>query len=74
VAEKKHEGLSLIQEAIIEKVESSNGVSNAEIAGDLGLQSDYEDRHKNWLSWYFLRLLVSEGKIEKREKLYFGRK
>lgn len=49
---KSQQGLKLIEEAVLQFIaEHPNGVSNATIADELGLQSDIAGKHKNYLSW-----------------------
>ncbi|MGI9558781.1 MAG: hypothetical protein ACR2NQ_03800 [Thermodesulfobacteriota bacterium] len=73
--EKAQKGLALIKEAIVEKIsQHPEGIKNADIARYLDIQSDHEGGHRNWLSWFLLGVLVEEGKVEKKDNLYFGRK
>lgn len=60
-------GLSLLKQAIIAYIAAhSEGVTNAQVAIDLQLESDFEGNQKNYLSWSILGLLVNEKKIQYR--------
>jgi hypothetical protein len=56
---------------------SERALSNAEIVQRLALESDYEGKNKNYLSWSILGLLLAEKKIRYRgsrqQKRYFTR-
>ena len=73
--QKAQEGLALLKEAILGLVaEHKDGVSNSDIARELGLESDFEGNQKNYLSWSVLGLLVNSKRIrtEKRgERRYY---
>ena len=43
------------------------GAINNEIAGDLGLESDFEGRQKNYLSYSILGGLLAEGRVVREE-------
>lgn len=59
-------GLELIESAILEYIKSSEGgASNAQIADELGLQSDIDGDHRNYLSWSILGNLISKKKVVK---------
>lgn len=59
-------GLELIESAILEYIKSSEGgVSNVQIAEELGLQSDIDGDHRNRLSWSILGNLINKKKIVK---------
>lgn len=67
--EKSKKAVALLKEAILEIIESANdGIGNSDIARVLELESDFEGKQKNYLSWSVFGLLVNEGKIryEKR--------
>jgi hypothetical protein len=51
---------------LAEITSSEHGLTNAEIVKSLGLQSDYEGRNRNYLTWSILGLLLSEGKVRYR--------
>ena len=74
--ENAQQGLTLIKDAIVDYIrEHPNGVTNAAIARDLRIESDYEGGHHSYLSWSVLGLLLREGRIhyegKGRSKLYF---
>lgn len=59
-------GLELIENAILDYISSfEDGVSNAQIVDALGLHSDIEGNHKNYLSWSILGNLINKGKVIK---------
>lgn len=61
-------GLSLLKNAVYELVKAnSDGVSNADVAGILGLRSDYNGKQKDYLSYSVLGLLMREGRIKRIE-------
>jgi uncharacterized protein len=69
-------GLALLKNAIVEFVrEHPNGVTNAEIATGLGIESDYEGEHPSYLSWSIIGLLLAERRLryerQGRSKVYF---
>jgi len=53
----------------------SEGATNAEIAEDLQLRSDFEGNSKDYLSYSLLGLLISESKVRHEKigsrRLYF---
>ena len=62
--ERAQAGLELLKAAVLELAQANaNGVTNAETAKSLGLQSDYAGGSKDYLSWSVLGLLMKEGKI-----------
>ena len=62
--EKAQKGLKEIKEAILSELENNyDGLKNKEIVKRLGLHSDYENKHKNFLSYSILGILLSEKKI-----------
>jgi hypothetical protein len=70
-------GLRLIKEGLLEYVSMhAEGVAHSKIVSDLGLESNYEGRQKNYLSFSVLGLLVNEGHVryEKRgrNKVYIA--
>jgi hypothetical protein len=75
--EKAQQGLQLMQEAILETVTHNNqqGIRNSDIARALGLESDFEGKQHNYLSWSAIGLLVNQGRLRYecrgRNKLYF---
>ena len=67
--DKTAEGLNALKEAILEYLAAHpEGVGNSEIARKLGLESDFQGKQKNYLSWSVIGLLVNEGRVvfEKR--------
>jgi hypothetical protein len=69
-------GLKQLKQAIVEYIATHpDGVTNAQVATDLQLESDFEGKHQNYLSWSILGLLVNEGliryKLNGRSKIYF---
>jgi hypothetical protein len=69
--EKAEAGLQLMQEAITGLLSNHpEGLTNAQIARELGLQSDYEGHHQGYLSWSVIGLLLNSRKVEKRGSRY----
>jgi hypothetical protein len=69
-------GLVQIKEAILDYLtEHPNGVRHSQIVTDLGLESDFEGKQRNYLSWSVVGLLVGERQVryERRGKvkIYF---
>ena len=63
--EKANEGLALLKEAVIDYLaKHPEGVGNSDLARDLGLESDFQGRQKNYLSWSVIGLLVNEGRVQ----------
>jgi hypothetical protein len=59
-------GLELIENAILDFIKSSeDGMSNIQIAEELGLQSDIDGNHRNYLSWSILGNLINKEKVVK---------
>jgi hypothetical protein len=59
-------GLMEIENAIIQYMrENPQGVSNADIAHSLGLESDINGAQRNYLSWSILGNLVNRQIIKK---------
>lgn len=74
VAEKASIGLSLLKEAIVELAKSNvDGVTNADCAKALGLQSNYRGGAKDYLSFSILGLLLDEGRLKRDDKIAKGR-
>ena len=68
--------LQLLKQAVLDYLQSQpDGVTNADVARSLKLESDFQGQQKNYLSWSVLGLLVNEGKVrfEKvgRSRIYF---
>jgi hypothetical protein len=67
-------GLEHLKEAILGYLRlNPQGVGNSQIARDLGLESDFQGKQKQYLSWSVIGLLVNEGKVvfEKRGRRAF---
>lgn len=63
--EKSNEGLALLKEALIDYLaKHPEGVGNSDLARDLGLESDFQGKQKNYLSWSVIGLLVNEGRVQ----------
>lgn len=74
VAEKASIGLNLLKEAIVELAKSNvDGVTNADCAKALGLQSNYRGGAKDYLSFSILGLLLEEGRLKRDDKIAKGR-
>lgn len=68
------EGLTKIESAIICFIKNHpEGVSNGQIAHELGLESDIEGKHKNYLSWSILGNLVNRKLISKHGQRHTAR-
>jgi hypothetical protein len=62
--EKASLGITALKEAVLQHLAGHpNGIGNSEIARDLGLESDFQGKQKNYLSWSILGLLVNEGRV-----------
>ena len=62
--DKAHEGLTTLKAAILEHLaKHPEGIGNSEIARELGLESDFQGKQKNYLSWSVIGLLVNEGRV-----------
>jgi uncharacterized protein len=70
-------GLALIKEAILDHLEGRrDGLRNAYLAHDLGLESDHEGQQKDYLTYSVLGLLLREHQVEKMKhgrKVYYVR-
>jgi len=68
--------LSDLKDVVYQFIKANNGLPHSQIVTALGLESDFEGRQKNYLSWSILGLLVNEGKIryelERGRKRYFS--
>ena len=74
IQEKAVIGLNLLKEAVIELAKSNtDGVTNAECAKVLGLQSNYGGGSQDYLSYSLLGLLLEEGQLKRDDKLGKGR-
>jgi len=66
--EKAQIALDLLKSAVLELAKANiDGVTNADVAKALGLQSDYSGGSKDYLSWSVLGLLMRDGKVERVE-------
>ena len=75
-AQKSKQALDAMKSAILEQLaQYPNGAGNSELARVLGLESDFQGKQKNYLSWSVLGLLVNEGRVvfEKRAHNVFYR-
>ena len=69
--QKAETGLQLVQDAVLDLLsEHREGLTNAQIANELGLHSDYEGHHQGYLSWSVMGLLLNANKVEKRGRRY----
>lgn len=77
VKQKATMGLALIKEAMLDHLEGhKEGLRNADIARDLGLESDHEGQQKDYLTYSILGLLLKEcqvGKVKRGAKTYYVR-
>ena len=69
-------GLTHLKDAIVDYLaQHPDGVRHSQIVTDLGLQSDFEGKQKNYLSWSVVGLLIAERRVryERRgsAKIYF---
>lgn len=67
-----------LKAAVVAEIDGSEqGLTNAAIVKSLGLESDYEGKNRNYLSWSILGLLLSEKRVRYRGtgqgKRYFTR-
>ncbi|MGV0976633.1 MAG: hypothetical protein ACOYBO_11970 [Azonexus sp.] len=66
---KAQHALDTLKVAILEELARyPDGVGNSDLARKLGLESDFQGKQKNYLSWSVIGLLVNEGRVvfEKR--------
>ena len=69
--DKAEQGLQLMQDAITDLLsEHPEGLTNAQIAHELGLASDYLGHHQGYLSWSVMGLLLNSKKVEKHGRRY----
>lgn len=67
--EKAQMGLELIKAAVMELAKANpEGITNADAAKYLGLQSDYGGGSKDYLSYSVLGVLMKEGRMVRNEK------
>jgi len=74
--QKAASGLALVKESILDYLaQHPDGVRHSNIVVDLGLESDYEGKQRNFFSWSAIGILLGEGKVryERRgsSKYYF---
>ena len=69
--EKAKQGLSLLKDAILDLlIKNPDGLRCLEIARELDIRSDYGGKHKDYLPWSLLGLLVNEGLITCNNRIY----
>ncbi|WP_217353701.1 GIY-YIG nuclease family protein [Ruegeria arenilitoris] len=74
VVEKANIGLDLLKEAVVELAKANvGGITNADCAKALGLQSNYGGGAKDYLSYSLLGLLIEEGRLQRNDTLGKGR-
>lgn len=68
VVEKAQVALELLKDSVMELAKANpSGITNADAARSLGLQSSYSGGAKDYLSYSILGLLMGEGKIARLE-------
>ena len=68
-AEMAQRGLGQIEDAILELLRiHPTGLTNAEIARLLGVETGQPGQHRNMLSWTIIGRLIEAGRVQ-REKL-----
>ena len=74
--QKAQKALTDLKAAVYEFVKDNNGLYHAQIVKALGLESDFEGKQKNYLSWSIIGILVNEGAIRyemrRNRKIYFS--
>lgn len=71
--QKTDAALAVIKDAIVELLQSErDGLTNSAIAEKLGLQSEYEGKHKGYLSWSIIGLLLRDRRIHKIGRKYLS--
>jgi uncharacterized protein len=71
VQDKAQSGLRLLKEAAVEFLSRRPaGATNHDLEQELGLDSHRLGKHRGWLSWSILSLLMNEGKVTYEGKLY----
>jgi hypothetical protein len=70
------QALAMLKAAILAELEHGP-LSNADLVHRLGLESDFEGKNKNYLSWSILGMLVGEGTVAYRgtrlDRVYYLR-
>jgi hypothetical protein len=68
VKEKAQLALNLLKGAVVEFAQANpGGITNADVARTLGLQSDYGGGSKDYLSFSLLGMLMREGRLRRDE-------
>jgi uncharacterized protein len=74
VVEKAAIGLDLLKDAVVELAKANHGgITNADCAKALGLQSNYRGGAKDYLSFSILGLLLDEGRLKRDDTIARGR-
>jgi hypothetical protein len=74
VREKSEIGLKLIKDSAVELAKANvSGITNADTAKALGLQSNYNGGAKDYLSYSILGLLMDEGRLIRDDSVKKGR-
>ncbi|HEV3259520.1 MAG TPA: hypothetical protein VG013_21825 [Gemmataceae bacterium] len=69
--DKARQGLGFIEEAVLQLLaEHPSGLRNADIAAELELRSDHQGSQRNYLSYSILGLLLNDGKVIKKGRVY----
>jgi hypothetical protein len=64
---KAQSALNDLKEAVLAEIGSSeHGLTNAELVKRLELESEYEGKNRNYLSWSILGLLLAERRVRYR--------
>ena len=62
-------GLAHIKEALLDHLDAhKEGLRNADLARDLGLESDHEGQQKDYLTYSILGLLLKECQVDKLKR------
>lgn len=56
--------LKELEETIVQFVAQTPGVRNIEIVRALGLESSYQGKQKNYLSWSLVGRLLADGRLQ----------
>ena len=69
--EQANTGLQMLKDAIAETLRGhDSGMTNTEVAEELGIESGYLGEQKNTLTWAVLGLLLSDGQVEREGRKY----
>lgn len=72
--EKAQIGLSLLKDSIVQLAKANReGVTNADVAKALGIQSDYQGGSKDYLSFSLIGILMRNGHLKRDSKLGKGK-